>query len=603
MPAQIFGTPAVVTILNRAFNDASPSYATFNNQVAAAGTTREANLAFAKTFGAGFAGLTADAAATKLLTNLGLLPNADLQTGLKDYITSVGVSEIGVVALQLGEILSGLENATGIQAIYAAPALAWNNEVTASYNYSANPSSSGPSTPGNAQPGTTFTLTTGADSLEPNSAVAANKTTAGDDTFRALNSDSTNANNTLGTNDVLDGGSGNDTLNVELAAATAATDVTVKPVLKNIENLNIAAVAVAGANKLTLNLADSTGVTSITSKASSGSQKSFIVSGVALGTGITLAGDHAGATVTTTFAGATGTADAASITLNKATGNGALVVDGIETLNIASTGSANTLTLNDSTLETVNVTGSVSTTVTVGAGALGLNTLKTVDASALTGNFTLGTITTANNDVTIKGSAGNNVLDIAGTKKATITTLGGNDSIILGGTDVKTVDSGAGNDQIFVTVAAKNVITTGAGNDTIAFSGAAANATSTAAATTTIKDFVSGSDKLDLKGVVGDGAGALALVTQAKLTAIQTAVDSLAADKTLADALSAAANLIGTNDVGVTNDAELAYFTFKGDTYLYADQSDNGGGTYVAGDLVIKLTGAVSVASGDLILA
>lgn len=583
MPAQIFGTPAVVTILNRAFNDASPSNATFNNQVAAAGTTREANLAFAQTFGAGFAGLTADAASTKLLGNLGLLPNADLQTGLKDYITSVGIANIGVVALQLGEILSGLENATGAQSIYAAPALAWNNEVTAAYNYSANPSSSGPSAPGNAQPGSTFTLSTGADTLEPNSAVAANKTTAGDDVFRALNSDGTTANNTLGTNDVLDGGAGNDTLNAELSASAAA--LVVKPVLKNIENLNITAVDTT--NTITVNLADSSGVTSITSKAGAVAQKSFTVAGVALGTGITLAGDHAAAVVTATFAGTTGTADAASVTLNKATGNGKLVLNAIETVNLASTGSANTLQLDASTVETVNVSGSVATTVTLGAAAAGTDTIKTVDASASTGNFTLGVLTTANNDVTIKGSSGNNVLNIAGTKKAAVTTLGGNDSITLASSDAATVDSGAGNDQILVTVAAKNVITTGAGNDTVSFSGAAAAATSTVAKITTIKDFTTGSDKISLAGL-----GATAVVTsQANLTAIQTAVDSLAADKTLADAVAAADAITATNG--------LSYFTFKGDTYVHVEQTAGGN----AGDLVIKLTGAVSVAGADFILA
>lgn len=179
MPKQIFGAESVVTTLNRAFNDISPSNATFNNQVAAAGTTTDSQMAFAKQYGAGFAGQTADALSTLILGNLGVLPNAALQTALKDYITAAGVANIGIIALQLGDILSGLENATGDQAGFKAAAVAWNNEVTAAYNYSSNPANVTPSDAGPVTtPGTTFTLTAGADSLSPTSAEAAKKTTS-----------------------------------------------------------------------------------------------------------------------------------------------------------------------------------------------------------------------------------------------------------------------------------------------------------------------------------------------------------------------------------------------------------------------------------------
>lgn len=138
MPVQVSGAYAVVSMLNRAFNDISPSNAAYYNMVAyiEAHSARE----FAQEFGNGFRGMTTDALATKLLGNMGLLPNGGLQVELKNYLDAVGTASVGIVALQLGQILSGLENATGSQAAYAAQALAWNNEVTASHIYSTMPS-------------------------------------------------------------------------------------------------------------------------------------------------------------------------------------------------------------------------------------------------------------------------------------------------------------------------------------------------------------------------------------------------------------------------------------------------------------------------------
>ncbi len=438
--------------------------------------------------------------------------------------------------------------------------------------------------------------------LAPNSAVASSKTSDGDDLIRALNTDMTTANNTLNTTDAIDGGAGSDTLNVELANSTAAGGLTFKPVVKNVETINLTAESTTGA--VTLDFTDVTGVSKLVSKAGAAPQESFTADKLALGTALEVAGNHAGATVTAKFAGATGSADSASVTLNKAVGNGTIVLDGIETINLASTGSANAVTVKGTTVETLNVTGSVATTLNLGntaGGADGIDTIKTIDASAATGNFSLGAITTANNDVTIKGSAGNNVLDIAGTKKATVTTLGGNDSININNSDVTTLDAGAGNDQITVATAAKHVITTGTGNDTITFSGASFLTTCSPAKLTTIKDFTAGTDKLDLKGVVGDGAtAALSLVSQAKLTAVQTGVEALNADKTLTDALNVAAAQAGNG--AATDAAELVVFQFKGDTYVFADQADNAGGTYAAGDLVVKLTGSVALTAADFLL-
>lgn len=433
-------------------------------------------------------------------------------------------------------------------------------------------------------PGQVYTLTTGADVLDPNSAVPAFRTTNGDDLIRALNVDNTASNNTLNTVDAIDGGGGYDTMNVVLAN-DSGSDITVTPLIKNIEQINLS--VTDDTKAVTLDLGDTTGLEKLVSKASAGAaQQNFTVSKITLGTELEIAGNHTGTTATFAFAGATGSSDSVDVTLNKATGNGTVVLDSIETVNLSSTGSANAVTLNGNKLATVTIDGDTATTLTIGAGAAGMNTLKVVDASEATGNFTLGLITTANNDISILGSAGNNVLNVAGTKKAEITTQDGNDSITVATTGAVTLDAAGGNDQIIISAAAKHVVTTGDGADVVFFSGNAGAATSTATNLTTIEDFTVGVDKLNLTNL-----GAQASVTsQANLTAIQVAIEALNADATLDDAVAAA--------VGITAQDDLAYFNFKGDTYVIVEQTNGGN----AGDLVVKFTGAIDFVTSDFVL-
>ncbi|WP_460593437.1 SwmB domain-containing protein, partial [Giesbergeria sinuosa] len=139
MSQTVFGAEAVVTFLNRAFNNTAPGNLIFQNQVAAAGTSSAGQYAFAAQFGQSFSSLSDADLATKVLGNMGVLPNADLVTALTDYFASVGNDARGIVVLQLGQILANLEGATGDLAIFAPAATAWNNEVTLSFEYSTNP--------------------------------------------------------------------------------------------------------------------------------------------------------------------------------------------------------------------------------------------------------------------------------------------------------------------------------------------------------------------------------------------------------------------------------------------------------------------------------
>src|SRR5690606_38721711 len=96
--------------------------------------------------------------------------------------------------------------------------------------------------------GIVFTLAGAADSLQPNSATAVTKTTAFNDTIRAV------AAGDLGSTDYIDGGAGTDTLIV-----SALGGATVTPTLLNVEVVNVTANNAAGG----LDLINSSGYTTL----------------------------------------------------------------------------------------------------------------------------------------------------------------------------------------------------------------------------------------------------------------------------------------------------------------------------------------------------
>ncbi len=207
MAQQVFGPSAVVSVLNRAFTNTSPSNAVFANQVATAGTTEASQLAFAKSFGASFAtGKTAADLSALLMTNMGIT-NAALSAALTDYIAANGTKNVGIIAWQLSSILSNLEN----DGTYGAAAQAWNAEVTAAYEYSANPKNTTPSTgttTGN-EAGTSTVLTTAQDVVTGG---------VGNDFFRGVAGQpvGNQEQSTFNSSDIIDGGAGVDTLILNL---------------------------------------------------------------------------------------------------------------------------------------------------------------------------------------------------------------------------------------------------------------------------------------------------------------------------------------------------------------------------------------------------
>ena len=116
--------------------------------------------------------------------------------------------------------------------------------------------------------------------------------------------------------------------------------------------------------------------------------------------------------------------------LKGATG-GTFTVNGVETLNISSAQSSNTVTIANNSHETINISGDKALTLVVTDGA---NTVETIDASALTGALTLsGTGTT---DLEITGGSANDII--------TVVNFDLND----------TVNGGAGNADVLATATA-----------------------------------------------------------------------------------------------------------------------------------------------------
>lgn len=415
--------------------------------------------------------------------------------------------------------------------------------------------------------GLIFTLTNAADTLSPNSATPALKTTAFNDTIRA-------ADGNLNDGDVLDGGTGTDTLVVTQGAGGV-----VAPTLISIENVNATLIDAAAG----VNLVNSTGYTTLNAIAGTVASAGF--SNVKLGTAIAVTDTAFGTTFG--FAGATGTADAATLTLADVSGNAVVNVAAIENLTVKSTAgsvvavTSNTANIVDAALQTLTVTGDQALDLTVTAASIAL---KTVDASALTKAFTLATTlntAVAVPELTIKGSGQADTITVAG----------------VAASSKAIIDLGAGADTLSIGATAFHKITTGLGADTINLSTAANNkaivitdSTTLAASVIEITDFTSGSDLLRV-GVAG--AGTEKVLSGTELQNIASSANLLAATNA---AFAAAQNS------GATVAGDAFTFQFGSDSYVVV----NGAGSVTAldtTDVIIKLTGVTATVATDIVHA
>lgn len=370
---------------------------------------------------------------------------------------------------------------------------------------------------------------------------------------------------------VVDAGEGNDTVAASLINAANAA------LFKNFESLDLSNTT---ATALDIELMTGSTITGLTF---AGGVGGATVNNVAAGVGLTVTGSDTTPAATPTTIGvkgaAAGTADSFAITFAGTAAAGAteaaptgidvgtVVVDNVEALTVASSGTGfvdNTLTLTDSKLKTLTITGDKALKVDF-AGVNGTNgatggAVSLIDGSAATGKLNIDTT-----NVTADSAA------------AGLTVKGGSAADTIKLAQKATVDAGAGNDTI-TTAATGGTLTGGAGNDKFDVALAVATgATEAAAVLTTITDFVAGDSVQLLAGNVLAGA------TLGAKTALDATVTNI-------DLALAIASLTNTAN-------EVSWFQYGTNTYVVANDATAG---FAAGDLVVKLTGLVDLTNATL---
>jgi len=301
---------------------------------------------------------------------------------------------------------------------------------------------------------------------------------------------------------------------------------------------------------------------------------------IADGTGASVTGVEAGATVDLTTAG--------SVTLDKTT-TGAITVNvgstslsGAQTSSVTAAGvtsatvnnlslatdttSARSAGVSGAALTSMTVTGSQPTTITGGGAAL-----TKIDASAVAKAVTFSaTVATAGAEL-IGGDGGDTIAGAAGAD--TLTGGAGNDTL-TGNAGVDVISGGDGVDTITGSAGA-DTLTGGAGVDTFIYTANTTTATpavhiSSSSQSDTITDFVSGTDKLSFTGANAPVA------FLGNFPNIQTALAAQNNGDAIADR---AAFVIDENSLYIFNNTD---------------------GTLNVDDTVIKLTGVTSLAAGDL---
>jgi len=256
-----------------------------------------------------------------------------------------------------------------------------------------------------------------------------------------------------------------------------------------------------------------------------------------------------------------------NLELNASTANltqNSIIATTTETINIASndtdataahTNTITTLTVQNNTK--INITGAADLTLATATG-----TELTIDGSAATGK--LGITAGAGNDTITGGSA--------------VDTL-------VGGAGIDTINGNAGADVITGGVGA-DLLTGGDGADIFVVSTAAASTDSTDTAYDKVSDWNVGGSDVFRFAAAENVAGVSAAAAVATLT-VQIAtggkVNFAAADDTLAEMLVA----LQADDTNVA-DNEVVFFEVGGNSYIYGAGADT---TDAADDFLIELTG------------
>jgi len=311
----------------------------------------------------------------------------------------------------------------------------------------------------------TFTLTTGLDT--------GSKFTGknGDDTFVAVDTQSVTT-QTLTSGDSLVGGAGTDTL--QIAASGGAAVAAPLVATSSVETLNVTNNN-TGLYTVNASLMNGLKTVQVTAGASdlTVSGHSTILDASLVSTSRSLTLDPA--------SGTSGVADSMSLTINgsgtAAASTSTVTANGIETINLTSTGAASgsatnatRVTIASDALDNLVVTGEANARLTVNfQGASGTD-VATLDASKTTGGVNAAITLGSSNIASITGGTGNDAFTL-GTMSKLHTVVGGT------GTDTITV-SAASYDKTFTTQNAANVsgfevlsVASGGSADVRSFSG------------------------------------------------------------------------------------------------------------------------------------
>lgn len=326
--------------------------------------------------------------------------------------------------------------------------------------------------------GTTYTLTTGIDTI-----------TGGNGLDKINGISDGAATTTFNALDTIDGGAGNDTITLTNSAGTMT--LTTGATVKNVENL----VLRSGANAVTADVQAWSGLENVTVE-QVGTKAAIDIDTKGNVKSVTVTG---GTTVAIDDNGAAGADKIATVSLDGNTGAATITSDALTKLTVANTNQNVTITAAAATraldLTLNNVTGGVITDaeatslkVTASGAASTGGTLTAAKATKIdfagdkTVSTALGaqatglTITSANSaGVTITSALNNDV---------TFTGGAGKDSIVIGAT-TKTITTGNGDDTVEINVAALGAggsVTAGDGTDTVVL--AAADAYTASGATT-----------------------------------------------------------------------------------------------------------------------
>jgi len=321
---------------------------------------------------------------------------------------------------------------------------------------------------------------------------------------------------------------------------------------------------------------------------------------IANGTELYLVNNTTGATFT--FEDTTGTADTATLNLNKvSTGAANVTIAGVETITVNSNGAdANDITPNFAAAKTLIVGGATELTLTgTNTVATSITSTNTAGVTVTSGLASIIANTTAGG-VTIAGGAGHDTITVSGPAGANESISGGdgNDTIIFatGLTNTDSISGGAGTDTFASTSALLNAYAaptaaTLSGFETLRVTNALANAVNTSkiqAGLTTV-DLAAGSNGGSLEVDAGSNTVQIGAANAGTLTIQTASTNTSTTDAVTINNTAAATNVF--NGQGLTV-SRIETVTINGSgTGAATAQSI---GALNAGTAVVNLTGSNS---------